>query len=127
MPPSAYGPPGAAAPFSPNANQFTPFANQFGNMTAAWSQVPPGMAQAYQYPETGGNYAVAPPASSANLPLNQQALAFTPRTPMGPGQGQRPNQVQSSGTNGHSANGEQDLNSLDDQLRRFNLNQRPPQ
>lgn len=126
--PSAYGPPGAAAPFSPNANQFTPFANQFGNMPAAWPQVPPGMGQPFQYPDAAANYAVAPPNSVANLPLNQQA--FTPRAAMGQAQGSRQNHTLAQTqphTNGHPANGEQDMNTLEDQLRRFNMNQRPPQ
>ncbi len=130
MPPAygIQGPP--AASFSPNANQFTPFANQFGNMAAAWPQVPPSMGLPYQYQDPTSNYSIVPATSGVNPTLNQQAAAFTPRTAINQGQGHRQGQSPGHGhspnasSNGHSSNGEQDLISLEDQIHRFNMDQR---
>jgi hypothetical protein len=89
------------------------------------------MGPPYQYSDPASNYAIAPTTTGANPTLNQQATAFTPRAAMNQGQGPRqgPRQgqthAQPGGSNGHSANGEQDLNTVEDQLRRFNINQRP--
>jgi hypothetical protein len=127
--PAPYAPQGpGTAPFSPSANQFTPFANQFGNlgMGMPWS-VPPGMAQYQQADPLSVNYAVGPAASAPSPALNQQATSFTPRA-MGQGQRQNQRQGQAPGTNGHGhgvKKQDQDLESLEDQLRRFKMNQRP--
>ena len=117
---------GGAAPFSPNANQFTPFANQFGGLGLPWS-MPPGMGQQYQVPDaTAGNYSVGPAASNAGAGLNQQATAFTPRT-ANIGQGKRANHRQNQQTsgNGHPATQEQNYDAVEEQMRRLNMNQRP--
>jgi hypothetical protein len=132
--PSPYGLHGGAgaAPFSPNANQFTPFANQFGNI--GWSQPHHGLGlgqQQYPYPEVAPmNYSIGPGTSSGNAALNQQAAAFTPRTAtssQGQAQGQRsvPRSNQGTNGNGHPAKQDQDVDAAQEQLRRFNMNQRP--
>jgi hypothetical protein len=141
--PSPYGLHGAAAaPFSPNANQFTPFANQYGNIP--WSQPHHGLSQQqYPYQEANpANYSLGPGTSSGNAALNRQAAAFTPRTPatshgqtqaqvQGQGQGQTrgqrlaPRSNHSSNGNGQQADQNPDLDAVQDQMRRFNMNQRP--
>ena len=90
--------------------------------------MPSGVPQQYQMPDVNsGNYSVGPAASNPSHGLNQQAASFTPRT-ANIASNQRANQRQTKAGNGngsHPVTQDQDLDAIEDQMRRFNMNQRP--
>jgi hypothetical protein len=98
------------------------------------------MGQQYQGSDAASsNYAIGPGGNNMNHGLNQQATSFTPRTAnFGRGQGrghggqrqhhqlQNGNGNVNGNSNGHTTTGQDpEFESIEDQMRRFNLNQRP--
>ena len=116
-------------PFSPNASQFTPFAQHYGGMGG----VPPQ----YSFAEPPGNYSVGPPTTGPPGGVSQQPAAFTPRAF---GQhGQMGNKINSNayprnngssppGNNGtyqgNSGSNDPNVGNLNDQFQQFGFNPR---